>query len=216
MVALRERELSGLGQEVDVSITRSLISMMEPQILEFDQLGSVMGRTGNRSPMNAPRNLYRSRDDCWIAVSTSTQETADRFLAMVGRHDIVAKPWFRAANSRAEHVDEIDEAVASWIAARDADDVLRICAEATAPACKVSTVEDIVNDPQNLATGAIATASDPLLGPVRMPNVSVVLSRTPGEIRWTGPALGFHTEEILAEIGMTDRILDLRQDGVIR
>jgi formyl-CoA transferase len=216
MVALRERDHSGLGQEVDVSITRSLISMMEPQILEFDQLGSVMGRTGNRSPMNAPRNLYRTLDGHWIAVSTSTQETADRFLAMVGRDDIVAQPWFGAANTRAEHVEEIDEAVSAWIAARDAVEVLKRCADANAPACKVSTVEDIVNDPQNLATGAIATTLDPALGSVRMPNVPVVLSRTPGEIKWPGPALGSHTDEILEEIGMKERISELRQAGVIR
>jgi crotonobetainyl-CoA:carnitine CoA-transferase CaiB-like acyl-CoA transferase len=216
MVALREREQSGLGQEVDVSITRSLISMMEPQILEFDQFGTVMGRTGNRSPMNAPRNLYRSRDGHWIAVSTSTQETADRFLAMVRRPDIVAQPWFRAANTRAEHVAEIDEAVGGWITEHDAEEVLKLCAQAHASACKVYTVEDIVNDPQNEATGAIATTTDPRLGPVRMPNVPVVLSRTPGEIRWPGPALGAHTEEILAEIGMSDRIAELRRAGAIQ
>jgi crotonobetainyl-CoA:carnitine CoA-transferase CaiB-like acyl-CoA transferase len=216
MVALRERDQSGLGQEVDVSITRSLIGMMEPQILEYDQLGTVMTRTGNRSPMNAPRNLYQSQDGHWIAVSTSTQETADRFLMMIGREDIVEQPWFRAANTRAEHVDEIDEAVGGWISAHDAEEVLKQCAEATAPACKVATVEDIVSDPQNIATGVVATTQDPVLGPLRMPNIPLVLSRTPGGIKWPGAALGAHTDEILEEIGLEAQISELRQAGVIR
>lgn len=216
LVALQERARSGRGQEVDVSITRSLIAMMEPQILEYDQFGSIMSRNGNRSPMNAPRNLYQSRDGHWIAVSTSTQETADRFLTMVGRPDLVEQPWFRAAHSRAAHVEEIDEVVGAWIASLDADEVLRRCAEATAPACKVASVEDLVNDPQNLATGVIATVEDPQLGPIRMPNVPVVLSRTPGSIDWTGPAVGAHTDEVLAEIGMEAQVADLRRSGVIR
>lgn len=215
LVALHERQRSGRGQEVDVSITRSLIGMMEPQILEYDQLGSVMARTGNRSPMNAPRNLYQSQDGHWIAVSTSTQETADRFLAMIGREDIVVQPWFRAANTRAEHVEEIDAAVGGWIGAHDANEVLKKCAAAAAPACKVATVEDIVTDPQNLATGAIATTQDPVLGQLRMPNIPLILSRTPGEIKWPGPALGAHTDGILHEIGMGEQIDQLRQAGVI-
>ena len=44
-----------------------VVLMYEPQITEYDQFGEAMGRLGNRSPMNAPRNLYRTADDQWLA-----------------------------------------------------------------------------------------------------------------------------------------------------
>lgn len=215
MLALAAREKSGRGQEIDVSITRSLLSIMEPQLLEFDQLGSVMGRTGNRSPMNAPRNLYAASDGRWVAISASTQETADRLLSLVGRDDVAAEPWFRSASTRAAHADEIDTVVGAWIARHTSNEVLDLCASAGAPACLVYTVEDISSDPQYRATEAIATVADPVLGELRMPNVPVVLASTPGSIRWTGRRLGCDTDDILAEAGLGDRIAELRAAGVV-
>lgn len=215
MLALAAREKSGNGQEVDVSITRSLLSMMEPQLLEFDQLGTVMTRTGSRSAMNAPRNLYAASDGRWVAISASTQETADRLLSLVDRDDILAEPWFRTARSRAAHADEIDAAVGAWIGRRTAHDVLGMCAAAGAPACLVYTVEDICQDPQYCATEAIATVEDPVLGPLRMPNVPVVLTSTPGRVDWSGRRLGADTDEVLSEIGLGERLAQLRAAGVI-
>ena len=61
MTALWERNSSGLGQEIDVAIIESLLPILEPQITEYDQLGSIMSRQGNHNPMNAPRNIYLDR-----------------------------------------------------------------------------------------------------------------------------------------------------------
>jgi formyl-CoA transferase len=216
MSALWARRATGQGQEVDIAIIEPLLTLLEPQLVAYDQLGTVMTRVGNRSPVNAPRNIYLSGDGKWVALSTSTQSTADRLLILVGRPDLLSEPWFRSAHTRAEHAGELDEIVGGWVAGRAAAAVLDACREAGAPAAIVLSVPDIVADPQYAAIGAIATVEDPTLGPVRMANTPFRLSRTPPAIRWTGPALGEHNAEVYGEIGIDAvRLEKLHDDGVV-
>ena len=113
MTALWARRATGGGQEVDVSIIEPLLTVLEPQLIEYDQMNTVMGRMGNRSPVNAPRNMYLARDNRWVAISTSTQSTADRLVTLVGRPDFLEHAWFQNSGERAAHTDELDEAVGS-------------------------------------------------------------------------------------------------------
>ena len=216
MTALWERRSSGTGQEIDVSIIEPLLTVLEPQIIEHDQLGRVAQRVGNRSTVNAPRNMYLSRDGRWLALSTSTQSTADRLLDLIGRPDVVSQPWFCSAAERARHADELDEIVGGWVAALDHQDVLAACREAGVPISTVYDVRDIIADPQYTALGAIATVEDPDLGPLRMVSTPFRLSRTPATIRWTGPRLGAHNEIVYGRLGLgEDELGKLREDGVI-
>ncbi len=216
MSALWARRGSGQGQEVDVAIIEPLLTLLEPQLVEYDQLGTVMTRVGNRSPVNAPRNIYLSGDGRWMAISTSTQSTADRLLTLVGRPDVLAEPWFRSAHTRAEHADELDDIVGTWVGRRTHDEVLAACREAGAPAAVVLSVPDIVRDPQYAAIGAVATVDDPDLGPVRMANTPFRLTRTPPAIRWAGPAMGAHNAEVYGALGVDEAELEkLHADGVV-
>jgi formyl-CoA transferase len=216
LAALQARSSSGRGQEVDVAIIEPLLTVLEPQLISFDQLGTVMSRVGNRSPVNAPRNMYAAADGRWVALSTSTQSTADRLLTLVGRPDFLQQAWFRSAEQRAVHHGELDEAVGAWVAARQPEEVLAACREVGAPASLVFSVPDIMSDPQYEAIGSIATVPDPELGPVRMANTPFRLSDTPTSIRWTGPALGAHNALVYGRLGLSAAELQaLAADGVV-
>jgi crotonobetainyl-CoA:carnitine CoA-transferase CaiB-like acyl-CoA transferase len=216
MTALWERRSSGTGQEIDVSIIEPLLTVLEPQIIEHDQLGRVAQRAGNRSTVNAPRNMYLSRDGRWLALSTSTQSTADRLLGLIGRPDVLRQPWFSSAAERARHADELDEIVGGWVGALDHQDVLTACRDAGVPISTVYDVRDIMADPQYAALGAIATVDDPDLGPLRMASTPFRLSRTPAAIRWAGPRPGAHNEIVYGRLGLTgDDLGRLREQGVI-
>ena len=76
MVALRAREQTGRGQIVDTSLIEPLLTLLGPQLTAFDLLGELQPRTGNRSSHNAPRNLYRTADGSWVAVSSSATSIA--------------------------------------------------------------------------------------------------------------------------------------------
>lgn len=216
MTALRAREHTGRGQVLDASIVEPLLTVLGPQITAYDQLGTLQERTGNRSNNNAPRNTYQCADGQWVAVSTSAQSIAERVVTLVGRPDFLEQPWFATGQGRAQHADELDDAVGSWIAARDRDEVVGAFEEAQAAIAPIYTAADIVTDPQFQALGSILQIDDEQLGPLRMQNVPFRLSDTPGSVRSTGPTLGQHTAEVLAEYGVDEsRLGQLREAGVL-
>lgn len=214
--ALRERDRSGLGQVVDLAIIEPILMLLGPQITAYDQLGLVQPRTGNRSSNNAPRNIYRTADGAWLAVSTSSQSIAERVMRLVGRAELIDEPWFATGRQRAEHADELDAAVGGWIAARDRGEVVAAFEAAQAAIAPIYDVSDIVHDPQYNAIGTIATVDDEELGPLRMQNQLFRLSRSPGTIRWAGRPHGHDTDAVLAELGRdAAAVADLRARGVI-
>ncbi|GAB2863364.1 CoA transferase [Actinocorallia aurea] len=217
MTALKARESTGRGQVVDMAIIEPILTLLGPQIIAYDQLGILQERTGNRSSNNAPRNTYRTSDGKWVAVSTSAQSIAERVMRLVGRPEFIDEPWFASGAERAKHADELDAAVGDWIAERDRAAVIAAFEQAQAAVAPIYDAADVLQDPQFAALGSIATVLDDELGPVRMQNILFRLSETPGEIRTTGPALGAHTEEILARYGVTgERLAELRAKGVVK
>jgi crotonobetainyl-CoA:carnitine CoA-transferase CaiB-like acyl-CoA transferase len=216
MTALAARTTTGRGQVVDMAIIEPILAMLGPQALWYDQLGYVQPRTGNRSRNNAPRNIYRTADGSWLAVSTSAQSVAERVMRLVGRPELVDEPWFATGSGRAEHADELDAAVGGWIARRTREEATCAFEKAEAAIAPVYDIRDVMDDPQYRALGTITEVPDPDLGPLRMQNVLFRLSETPGSIRWAGRPHGADTEDVLAELGMTPSdIAALRTQGAL-
>ncbi len=211
LAALRARERTGVGQVVDTSLVEPLLAVLGPQLAAYDLLGELQPRMGNRSSHNAPRNVYRTADDAWVAVSASADSVAARVLRLVGRPDLVEQPWFATGAGRVEHVEEIDGAVASWIGERDRATVLAAFEAAEAAIAPVYDASDVLADPHLAAIGAIADVEG-----IKMPNVVARLSATPGEIRRAGGRQGEDTEAVLEELGVGAAALErLREDGVV-
>jgi crotonobetainyl-CoA:carnitine CoA-transferase CaiB-like acyl-CoA transferase len=216
LVALRGVDRDGRGQVVDLAIIEPILMLLGGQITAYDQLGILQPRSGNRSVNNAPRNVYRTGDGDWLAVSTSSQSIAERVIRLVGRADLVDEPWFASGHTRAEHADVLDSAVSAWIAARPTKEVVAAFEEAQAATAPVYDVRGVLADPQYRAIGTVLTVDDEELGPVKMQNVLFRLSETPGAIRWPGRRHGQDTDAVLAEAGVTREQLHLlREKGVI-
>jgi crotonobetainyl-CoA:carnitine CoA-transferase CaiB-like acyl-CoA transferase len=216
MVGLRGVETSGTGQVIDMAIIEPILMLLGGQITAYDQLGTVQERTGNRSVNNSPRNVYRSSDGTWLAVSTSSQSIAERVLTLVGRPDLVAEPWFASGHERAQHAEVLDAAVSSWIGERSASEVVRAFERAEAAIAPVYDVRGVIDDPQYQALGTVQEIDDDELGTIKMQNVLFRLSATPGSIRWPGRAHGLNTDEVLATIGVNaEELAKLREKGVV-
>ncbi|MGH3829234.1 MAG: CoA transferase [Pseudonocardiaceae bacterium] len=154
-------------------------------------------RLGNRSNNNAPRGVYRCRDGRWVAVSAPARSVAERIVRLVGRPELCDEPWFAHGSGRAEHREIIDDAIGRWVLAHDQDAVLADFQRVDAAVAPIYDVDDVTRDPQFQARSVLVQVPDAELGTVRMPNVPFRLSARPGRIRWAGPRLGEHTEEIL-------------------
>jgi crotonobetainyl-CoA:carnitine CoA-transferase CaiB-like acyl-CoA transferase len=219
MMALWHRDRpggSGRGQVVDLSLLEPMLCAVGPGPTIYDQLGRLQPRTGNRSSSNAPRNVYRSADGRWLAVSTSATPIAERVLRLVGHPEVIEEPWFASASGRAAHADLLDGFVADWIAARSAEEVTRAFEAADAAVAPVYTAADVLEDPQVQALDMVTSVEDDDLGRVKMLNVLFRLSDTPGAIRHTGRALGADTDDVLAALGIdAGRIAAMRDEGVL-
>ncbi len=176
-----------------------------PGVIYADQLGVDQQRTGNRSQNNAPRNLYRTKDDHWVAVSTSAQAIAERVLRLVGHPEVIDEDWFATGRTRAEHADLLDKYVGDWIADRTRDEVVVAFEEAGAAVAPVYRPSDLLTDPQVVATDIVTTVDDDELGPVRMQNVMWRMGRSPGAIRHTGRPAGADTDRVLSHLGRSPR-----------
>jgi crotonobetainyl-CoA:carnitine CoA-transferase CaiB-like acyl-CoA transferase len=217
MFALQARQATGRGQVIDMAIIEPILTILGPQVSWFDQLGVVQERRGNRSVNNAPRNVYRTADDRWVAISTSAQTIAERVMHLVGHPEVIAEPWFASGAERARHAEELDAMVGGWIAARPFDQVIAAFEAAEAAVAPIYDIRQVMADAQYQALGTIATVADPDLGPLKMQNVMFRMSDTPGAIRWAGRRKGQDNEAVYGELlGLgRDRLAQLVDLGVI-
>jgi len=204
----------GRGQIVDLAIYEPLLTVMGPQLLEFDQLGLVQGRTGSRTPLIAPRNTYRTRDGRWIALSGASPSVFERLCRSLGVPELPADARFRDNQARLRNVEALDAALQAAIARFDQADLLARLDAAEAVAAPVRGVDEVLADPHYRARGSIATVDDAELGPLRMQNAIGRLSATPGGIRHAGPRLGEHNRAVLVdELGFAPA--ELRAGGIV-
>jgi crotonobetainyl-CoA:carnitine CoA-transferase CaiB-like acyl-CoA transferase len=217
MMALRHRDLTGVGQIIDMAIIEPILTILGPQATWFDQLGVIQERTGNRSVNNAPRNTYKTADGKWVAVSTSAQSIAERVMRLVGHPEVIKEPWFGSGAERAKHADMLDAMVGGWISKHPMKKVIDEFEAAEAAVAPIYDIRDVLEDPQYKALDSITTVPDDELGPIRMQNVMFRLSATPGRIRFAGRRVGADTEAVLGEwlrLG-PERILELRAKGAL-
>ena len=217
MLALYHRDArGGDGQVVDVSLCDPLLRLMEPALLDYDQLGVNATRTGNRTPHVAPRNTYRCGDGSWVALSASAQSIFERLARAIERPELAIDPRFRTNDDRLEHVDELDAIIAEWMGARDRPEVLRVMEEAAVAVGPIYDPAAIFADPHFSERRSFVEVEDERLGPMRLVNVVPRLSRTPGTVRSTGPDLGEHNQEVLGELGVTPAEMEeLAREGVV-
>jgi crotonobetainyl-CoA:carnitine CoA-transferase CaiB-like acyl-CoA transferase len=218
LVALyhRDREGGGEGQVIDVSLLEPIFSMLGIYLVEYDQLGLVAQRHGNRTA-SAPRNTYATADGRWIAIAGSTQSITVRLFEAIGRPELIADPRFATNRARGQNADELDAIIGAWVGARTQEDVVDTLVAANVAVAPILHAGDLAVDPHLQERGAIVDVPDDELGTVRMPAPQPVMTATPGRIRSAGPRLGEHTAEVLAEyVGLgEDELAALHAEGVI-
>lgn len=203
MLALYHRDVNGgPGQVIDISLAESLLPLMEPTLLDWDQLGLDLRRTGNTLTHVAPRTAYECGDGQWIALSASAQSIFERLAEAIGRPELVKDPRFSTNAARVNNIELIDKIVGGWMATYPREEVLRRMEEAQVAVGPVYDLPGVYADSHFQARGSFVTVDDPVMGPMRLVAVTPRLSLTPGRILHTGPALGQHDAEVFAELGI--------------
>ena len=203
MVALYARDVSGVpGQVIDVSLFEALMSTLGPLPTLFRQHGYLQGRHGSRLPWSAPRNVYRSRDGHYFALSGTAPVPAAAILRLVGGDQLAADPRFATSQARGENADELDKLVAAWIATLDADELDERFARDGIAAIRVMDLQQVLEHPHTIERGTMVEVEDDEVGKVAMQGPVPRFSVTPGRIRHSGPALGADNHSVLRELGL--------------
>ncbi len=195
LTALHERQRTGKGQVIDVALYESVLSLMESTLAEYAVRGRIRERTGAVLPGVAPSNLYPTADGQWILIAANQDGVFARLADAIGIEE--DRDRFATHASRATYQDELDAIISAWTAQREAQAILDMLEKHSVPATTMYRAPEMLADPHFAARESIITRPHPTLGELPMHNVSPRLSRTPGRVRWLGPELGQHNEELL-------------------
>jgi len=216
LLALQERNRSGLGQEIDVALYESVFAMMESLLPEFDASGQVREPSGSALPGITPSNAYRCQGGDYVLIAGNGDSIFKRLMGVIGREDLANDPALAHNDGRSQQAEMIDAAIQIWTEERPRDAILQALDDARVPAGYPYTAEDIAFDPHYLAREMIQTFTRPNGEPLKVPGVLPKLSATPGRIGDGGPTLGQHTDDVLDELGIDHETrVKLRQAGII-
>jgi crotonobetainyl-CoA:carnitine CoA-transferase CaiB-like acyl-CoA transferase len=216
LVALYHRDArEGSGQTIDVSLYESVFNILGPLPTLYKANGFQQERLGSRLTFSSPRNVYRTRDGHYFAVSGTTPATAAAVVRIVGGSELEADPRFATHEARAKHAEELDAIVADWMAERDVEDIDRLFQEAGAAGIRVLSMADVFQDPHYHERGTLLDVDDEELGAVTLASPVPRMSETPARVAHVGRSLGLDTDEVLDELGYSAaEIARGREEGV--
>ena len=216
LMALHEKQRSGLGQVIDVALYEAVFNCMESLLPEYSAFGSVRGPAGSALPGIAPSNAYLCKDGKCALIAGNGDSIFKRLMLAIGRDDLAADPALTDNAGRVKRVEEIDAAIGAWTSKLNVTEVLAVLDQAAVPAGRIYTVEDIAADPHYLARGMLAEVSMSDGSSLKVPGMVPKLSRTPGQHRRNAPSLGQDTDAVLLGLGITtDQISEMRKRGIV-
>ena len=208
----------GIGRTIDVALSESVLSMMEGMLPEYGALGKIKQPMGGAIATAAPTNAYPTKDGNWVLIGANSDPLFAKLAGLMDRPDLLENPVYRGNRSRVQNSAALDDLIADWTRRYDIESLLALLDHADIPNSKAYTAADCAADPQYRARGMVREVEDPMFG-AKILHAGIVphVAETPGEVRWAGPALGAHTDEILAGLlGLdAEHIERLRQKGAI-
>jgi succinyl-CoA:(S)-malate CoA-transferase subunit B len=217
LLALRARDLTGEGQVIDIGLYEPVFRILDELAANFHKNGYVRQRMGPGTVNVVPHSHYPTKDGRWVAIACTTDKIFERLAAAMGRPDVAGEGKYGRYPERERLRDEVDGFVADWTRQHDRAEILRLCEENQVPCGPVYSIDEIFEDPQYQARENILIRQHEKAGEIALPNVVPRLTETPGEVKWLGPALGAHNDEVYGSLlGLSpDKLEALRSRGVV-
>ena len=215
LAALRERDRSGAGQWVDISLLDGSVSWLTYVASGYFASGERPRRYGSAHPTIAPYQAFGTADG-YVMVAVGNDGLWRRFAPAVGLGELLDDDRFRTNPQRVGHRDTLIPLIEKAMSARSSDDWVRRLDEAGVPVGPIQTVDEVMHDPQVLARGMVSELKHPTAGTLRTIGCPVRLTATPPAVRTVPPLLGQHTDDVLAELGLSEeRIGALHRSGAV-
>jgi CoA:oxalate CoA-transferase len=218
LAALHERERSGQGQMIDISMLDCQLAVLEAAIGRYLSTGDVPGPLGTRHPSFTPFQAFQTADG-WVVVAIvgGVHDQWPLFCAAIERVDLIDDSRFQDGFQRTLHYKDLIPALEEAMRRKTTDEWIRELGELGIACGPVNTIDKVVADPQVRHRGMLAQAPHPRLDSVTLINTPIVFSRTRAGPLNAAPDLGEHTRSVLTGLlGYTSgRVARLMADGVI-
>ncbi|MDA1076652.1 MAG: CaiB/BaiF CoA-transferase family protein [Proteobacteria bacterium] len=217
LAAVHARHTTGRGQVVDSAIYEAVLAMMESTIPEFTEAGLIRERSGAILPKTAPSNVYPSSDGEMIVMGANQDSVFTRLCDAMGKPEYATDVRFADHLARGENQALLDDLIGQWSAQLNAEELLETLETHGVPAGRIFRAPEMLADPQFIARKSIVDVSHRQFKNLKMQNVVPRLSENPGAVRWAGPELGEHNDEVYGDLlGLSvAQRAELRAQGII-
>ncbi len=214
LAALYRRGRGGRGEEVQVAMVDSLISMFTFASGAFFATGQLPPRNGNDHMVVAPYGVFHASDGP-LAIAPSTEKNWLNLCRALDMDEVRRDPRFATNRDRMRHRRDINRIVAERIAVRTRAEWIELLNREGVPCGPIQNLQEVFSDPQVHHQQMVLVSEQPS-GPVRMPGFAVKMDKAPARLRRPSPQIGEHTDEVLAEAGLDSAQIErLREEGVI-
>jgi formyl-CoA transferase len=207
LLALLERERSGRGQWVHTSLLEAMVRMLDFQTARWLIGREIPPQAGNDHPTGIPTGVFKTSDG-HINIAASGQHMFKRLCDTIGRPELVSDPRFVTARDRSKNRQACNAELEQALVARPSAEWVDKLNVAGVPCGPIYNVKEVFEDPQVQHLGLAAEVKHRTLGTLRVQNLPVTLSRTPGEVRTATPEAGEHTDEVLEELGYSEAAIE--------
>jgi len=217
MLALRAREQTGKGQDVDMALYEAVWRMSGTHIANYGLQGKDRERSGNYFPGVVPAEQFETADGHYLVINATTQRAFVKLCDALGQPELVTDERFTPRANLLKNHEAIEGIIAEWVGARTLGECQTTLDKFGVPATKVYLMEDIVGDPHFAARHQVVSVETTDHGNLLQPGVVPILTGTPGRISARAPKLGEHNDEVFTGLlGMSaDEVEGLKSKGLI-
>ncbi|TDK60666.1 CoA transferase [Bacillus salipaludis] len=200
--ALLERERSGKGQKIDMSLMDAAVSSLANVASNYLISGNVPQRLGNDHPNIVPYSIFKAMDgEIIIAVGNNRQFTT---LCEVMKIPEIAKDEkYRTNEARVENRIELTNILENQLQLKSSEFWMELFSKNNIPCGPIQTMDQVFNHPQVIERDMVVQVNHPEAGSVKLVGSPIKLSRTATKVERHPPMPGEHTIEILQEAGYT-------------
>jgi CoA:oxalate CoA-transferase len=217
VTGLFERERTGRGRHIEVSMLEALFATMLPAAGHAYASNHVPRRTGNRHVADSyvPFDTFETSDG-WVAIVCATDDHWVKLTKAMGRPELAEDKSLQDLHGRVERIDEVTSWVADWVAKHTRQEISALCEKFRIPAAPLCDALEVLSDPHLRARGFL-TEQPTANGPVALPNSPMRYDGSSLRPLTAPPGLGEHTDDVLSELcGLgAAELTALRQEGVI-
>ncbi|HXG21951.1 MAG TPA: CoA transferase [Methylomirabilota bacterium] len=219
LAALLQREKTGRGQHVEVSMQDAVVNYCRVPMRYHLHTNTVVERSGNRLSYAAPTDTYPCHPggpNDYVYLMTTTPEMWRSLLRIIGREDLREDPRYTDQAERNTRFNEVYAFIRVWTEKHDKFTVMKKLGEAGIPCGAVFDSQNIMTDPHLRERGMIVTIQHPTRGTITMPGCAVQLTDSPVKVQ-PAPLLGQHNAEVYGELLQlsSDAVEQLAKDGVL-